>query len=74
MKYDNRVLKSEKGQFFIIYEEMMILKRKLLKFIAFFFLKADSWQNLYLDISEKLKKKFNRMLVELIHILYNVAN
>jgi len=55
MKYDNRVLRSVKDQFFIIYEELLILKRKLLKFINFFYSKSDSWQNLYNDISEKLK-------------------
>ena len=74
MKYDNRVLKSEKGQFFIVYEEMLILKRKLLKLIGFFYLKADTWQNLYNDISERLKKKFNKMLKELNHILNEVGN
>lgn len=69
MRYDNIVLGSRSEQFFIIYEELLIFKRKLIALMNFFYQYSknlntevvlyqegeDTWHNLYDDIATKLK-------------------
>lgn len=88
MRYEGKVLASQKEQFFIIYEESIIFKRKLIAFMNFFYAYAkaldeeinynpdqeDNWHDLYDDIGDSLKLKFNSMIKELIDLIYEVSN
>lgn len=42
--------------------------------MSFFYTREYTWKTLYKDISNKLKKRFNRILVELIDLLYEISN
>ncbi|CAI2380192.1 unnamed protein product [Moneuplotes crassus] len=86
MKYDLKVLGSQKEQFFILYGELEIFKKKALILKAFFQRtppcvsvneegeNVKDWNSFYCGISKKHKKKLNNMLKELLIILYDVSN
>lgn len=75
MRYDAIVLRDVKDQFNILYGELCILRRKVFTLTGFFQgLQADNWKSLCEAVSEKLVKKFNNMMKELIQILFEVAN